>query len=221
MLRLWQPRWIDFRSLGNDLRVALQDQQAKVLLIAGDPVPYLDWAHRLPNRVVVTFPWPFSAKSKRQMPTWPSKFEIVIADLSEDDIRAKVSVNSIGQLVAPGGKLFVVIVNRRRAKHHSGFTDAIIGNLDLLQAANANHVEARFVRGNALRRTTERLMETMLRSSIRHPETSSLAALGCLALIPAMVILNLVEVAVARGRGGRQKWSSVFLEFAAPEVSDD
>jgi hypothetical protein len=211
-VRIWHPRWADYRPIAAELRTLLLQQAGPLAVIAHAPERLQPWIPHSTGNVRFLQTGRFLGLPRSQYASLVGKFSGVLLLLAENELHdIRYRLERVMPLLAPGGFLLVAAINGRADRMQSEFaTDfALYSSQFLIPECRVEH--ATFVRigwGRIAILSTLRWIDTAIQ---RYPLHAVLFALPVGLLMLASGAANLLTRSTRIAPGERSLISSVSL----------
>ncbi len=214
-VRLWHPRWADYRAILNKLEPLLRDPRQRLIMLSDAPTVFTASLADGGRRVVRFRRGPFLDKPAAFYRTLERQFDICLAELSEADMaEADELIDRVAPLVKVGGQILLVVYNQRW-KAKEDFSASIGFHASRFMRPSGTPEEIHFV-------PATRFRMTVMRSIVRIGKlVRSKPWIGIPALLTSgpvfgicMAVANVATFGKTKGKlGARQLATSVLLAF--------
>ncbi len=131
----WHPRWADFRLVLQELEPFFTDPNQRLLMISNAPTAFTVSLADSGERAYRLRRTPFLQSPRERYEPLAGRFDLCLLELAEHEMaEGDDLVDRIAPLMKPGGRILVVVYNRRSARDAHNF------------AQSANDYSMRFLR---------------------------------------------------------------------------
>ena len=168
-VRLWHPRWPDYRFVVSWLSGFLSDHRTRLLLAANAPTVFTASLADSGERVVRIIPSRFLADPAEIWEPLAASFDLCLVELGEEDIaRIGDLLDRLAPMIKDGGAILVVIYNARH-RNAAGFAEKIDLNARLMVRRAATLTAIHIVAATRLRWALARTMTSLGRMAHQKP----------------------------------------------------
>jgi hypothetical protein len=212
-VRAWHPLWPDYRHVLVELAPFFADPGWRLLTISDVPTPFTVMLADNGERVVRLQTTPFLRNPATRYEALRDRFDLCLVEFTEADlVRAPQLMDKIAPLIKAGGRMLMVVYNRRSLGDAKGFGASIAHHGQRLLRPSAWLAEVHFVPASRLRWALHRTMVRLGWTAHQRPLIGiPMLAASAGFLTGLTFAANLLAASVTRARLPRGIVSSAML----------
>jgi hypothetical protein len=212
-VRAWHPLWPDYRHVLAALAPFFADPGWRLLTISDVPTPFTVMLADNGERVVRLQTTPFLRNPPARYEALRDRFDLCLLEFTESDMeRAPQLMDRIAPLMKAGGRMLMVIYNRRSLGDAKGFGASIARHGQRLLRPSAWLAEVHFVPASRLRWALHRAMVRLGWAAHRRPWIGIPVLAASAGFLTGLTfVANLVAASATRARLPRGIISSAML----------
>lgn len=190
----WHPLWPDYHAVLNEIADFFKDPARRLLILSNEPNAYSTALADSGERVNRFLCEPFLRNLPERYKPMHGRFDLCLVQLSEGEMaRGRELVDRIMPLMKDGGRIIIVVMNRRDTRNAQGFSSSVIYHGTQFMRPGALPTDIRFIAANRLRWTAYRGMYILRYHTNRHPLRGVPAAVAGGALLAVMSLIGNID----------------------------